>query len=174
LKECKKESLFFQEHGKRFRRKHLNNRLQIAQEEEDEEAFRKISAIIQREQQQNFWQRLNYCIGKKKTLSATSIQVEERRAIAEHTTRKPVEQTIFSEIHNKRYTVAGEAPICNGKLFAKFGYTANTGAAQAVFDGTYVVPEGSDQATLDLFAEVAEIRQQVPQDSVSICITPQQ
>jgi hypothetical protein len=27
LKECKKECLFFQEHGKRFRRKHLNNQL---------------------------------------------------------------------------------------------------------------------------------------------------
>jgi hypothetical protein len=51
LKECKKECLFFQEHGKRFRRKHLNNRLRMVQEEEDKEAFRKISAIIQREQQ---------------------------------------------------------------------------------------------------------------------------
>jgi hypothetical protein len=55
LKECKKECLFFQEHGKQFRQKHLNTRLQTAQEEEDKEAFNKISAIIQREQQQNFW-----------------------------------------------------------------------------------------------------------------------
>ncbi len=95
-------------------------------------------------------------------------------AIAEHTTWEPVEQMIFSKIHNKRYTMAGEAPICNGKLFDEFGYTTNTVAAQAVLDGTYVVPVRSDQATLDLFAEVAEIRWQVPQDSVSICITPQQ
>jgi hypothetical protein len=51
---------------------------------------------------------------------------------------------------------------------------ANTTAAWAVLDGTYVAPEGSDQATLDLFAEVAQIRWRVPQDSVSICITPQQ
>ena len=41
LKECKKECLFFQEHGKRFRRRHLNNRLQIAKEEDDEEEFKK-------------------------------------------------------------------------------------------------------------------------------------
>jgi hypothetical protein len=54
LKECKKECLFFQEHVKRFQQKHLNNPLQIAQEEEDKEAFRKISAIIQQEQQRNF------------------------------------------------------------------------------------------------------------------------
>ncbi len=78
------------------------NRLRIAQEEEDEETFWNISTIIQREQQRNFWRRLNYCTGKKKTQSATSIQVEEGGgAIAEHTTLEPVEQTIFLEIHNK-------------------------------------------------------------------------
>ena len=46
LKECKRECTFFQEHGKRFRRKHLNARLRLAQEKEDEEAINKISAII--------------------------------------------------------------------------------------------------------------------------------
>ena len=64
--------------------------------------------------------------------------------------------------------MAADAPICNGKLFDKFGYIARTEAAQAVLDGTYVAPEGSDQATLDLFAEVAKIRRQIPMDSVSI------
>jgi hypothetical protein len=95
-------------------------------------------------------------------------------AIIKKTTQEQVEQTIFSEIHNKRFTMAGEALICNGKLFGKFGYTANTTATRAVLDGMYVAPEGLDQATLDLFAEVAEIHWRVPQDSVSICITPQQ
>jgi hypothetical protein len=68
--------MFYQEHGKQFRRKHLENRRQIALEEEDEEAFKKISVIIQREHQCNFWRKLNYVTGKKKTCGATSIQVE--------------------------------------------------------------------------------------------------
>ncbi len=88
--------------------------------------------------------------------------------------QEPVEQTIFSEIHNKRYAMAGEAPICNGNLFDAFGYTANTTAGRAVLDGMYVAPEGTNQATLDLSAVVAEIGLRVSQDSVSICITPQQ
>jgi hypothetical protein len=175
LKECKRECAFYEEHGKRFRQKHLNARLQLAQEREDEEAFKKIGAIIEREKQRNFWRRLNYCTGKKRTRSATTIQAEAPGgAIVEHTTRSSVEQTIFSEIHNKRYTMAGEAPICNGVLFDEFGYTANTAAGRDVLDGSYVAPVGTDQATLDLFAVVADIRQRVPQDSVSICITPQQ
>ncbi len=59
LKMCKKECAFYQEHGKRFCQKHLNNHLRMAHEEEDEEAITKISAIIQREQQCIFWQKLN-------------------------------------------------------------------------------------------------------------------
>ena len=70
--------------------------------------------------------------------------------------------------------MASEAPICNGTLFEELGCTANTPAAQAILDGTYIAPEGSDQATLDLSVEVANIHWQVPQNSVSICITPQQ
>ncbi len=41
LEVCKKECAFYQEHGQRFRRKHLNTRLRLANEQEDKEAFQK-------------------------------------------------------------------------------------------------------------------------------------
>jgi hypothetical protein len=44
---CKKECVFYQEHGRQFKRKHLENQKKIAQEQEDEEAFNKIRTIIQ-------------------------------------------------------------------------------------------------------------------------------
>jgi hypothetical protein len=47
LETCKKECAFYQEHGKRFCRKHLENWKRIAQEQDNKEAFNKISAIIQ-------------------------------------------------------------------------------------------------------------------------------
>jgi hypothetical protein len=100
LKACKKECAFYQEYSQRFWRKHLSTWLRIAKEQEDKEAFQKISSIIQQEQQHNFWQKLNYVTGKKQTQSATSIQVEaEGRSIMEHTTQESVERTIFSEVH---------------------------------------------------------------------------
>jgi hypothetical protein len=58
-----------------FWRKHLDNQLWIAQEQKDEEAFQKISSIIQWEQQRSFWQKLNFVTGKKRTRSTTSLQV---------------------------------------------------------------------------------------------------
>ncbi len=116
---------------------------------------------------------MNYVMGKKRTWSATSIQVKGKGGvILEHSTQERVEQMIFSKIHNKQYTMAGEAPICNGEWFDKFGYTSNTPASTAVLDGMYVAPKDSDKATQDLFDEIPAICHRVPKDSVSISITP--
>ncbi len=113
--------------------------------------------------------------GKKRTWSATLLQVKgECGLIVEHTTRDSVKRMIFSKIHETQYTLAGEAPICNGKLFQDFGYCANMPASRAVLDGTYVAPMTSDAATRDLFAEIAAIRHLVPENSVTIIITPEQ
>jgi hypothetical protein len=107
--------------------------------------------------------------------SATTIQVEAKGgAILERTTQDAVENTIFTKIHEKRYTLAGEAPICNRELFNQSRYTANTPASKAVLDGTYKVPAGTDTATTALFEEIAAIRKKVPQNSVSIIINPEQ
>jgi hypothetical protein len=113
--------------------------------------------------------------GKKKTRSATSIQVEGMDGIImERSTQEAVKQIIFLEIHEKRYTLAGEAPICNSDLFQEFGFTAMTPALHAVLVGIYIMPSNSDAATSELFAEIAHIHRFVPASSVSIVITPEQ
>ncbi len=175
LEACKKECIFYQEHGKRFQRKHLKTRKRVAQEEEEGEAFNKICTIIQHEQQRNFWGKLNYVTGKNRTRSATSIQVEAQGgAILERTMQGTVEQTIFTKIHEKRYTLAGKAPICNGELFNQFGYMANMLALKAVLDGNYKAPANLDTATNEIFTEIAAICRLVPANSVSIVISPEQ
>jgi hypothetical protein len=70
--------------------------------------------------------------------------------------------------------MAGEAPICKGDFFKDFGYVVNTPALIAVLDGTYAVPQDSDSATQELFAEIAAIRRIIPRNSVVIYITPEQ
>jgi hypothetical protein len=92
----------------------------------------------------------------------------------ECTTQYTLEQTIFSKVHEKWYTLAGEASICNGELFQHFGYTANTPASKTVLDGTYEVPTDSDAATKELFDKIPAICCLVPTNSVSIVITPGQ
>ncbi len=81
---------------------------------------------------------------------------------------------IFSKVHKKQYTLAGEVHICNGTLFQDFGYAASTPASRVVLDGTYMAPKDSDAATKELFAKIAAICKIIPENSVSITITPEQ
>ncbi len=74
----------------------------MAEEGNDEEAFKKIGDIINKEKQRSFWRRLNFVTGKKRTRSATSVQVEEQPGIfSELSTKETVEGAIFREVHNK-------------------------------------------------------------------------
>jgi hypothetical protein len=104
-----------------------------------------------------------------------TIQAEgQGGTIMERTMQDTVGQSIFSKVHEKRYTLAGEALSCNGALFTDFGYTTNTPASKAVLDGTYMAPTDSNSATKELFAKIAAIRKQIPENSVSITIMPEQ
>jgi hypothetical protein len=149
--------------------------MRLAQERNNEEAFKKIGDIITREKQRSFWRWLNFVTGKKPTRSATSVQVEVQPGIlSESSTKDTVEGAIFREVHDKQYTQAKEAPICSGKLFGNFGYVANTPASKAILDGTYQPPPNSDQAMAELFDKIAAIRRIVPKDSASAVILPEQ
>ena len=64
LKICKDKCKYFFQHGHRYRRKHLNNRLVVAQERYNEEAKSKILSVIQREKDGLYWHRLNYLMSK--------------------------------------------------------------------------------------------------------------
>ncbi len=70
--------------------------------------------------------------------------------------------------------MAGEALICKGELFQDFRYCADTPALIAVLNGTYTAPPTLDEATKELFAEIASIRRLIPANSVPIAITADQ
>ncbi len=82
-------------------------------------------------------------------------------------TEEDVQDAIFNEVHQKRYNLAEEAPICQGTLRGQFGYTATSPTAQSVLDGTYNFPPDMDDATRELFEEIAHIRSKVLLDSVN-------
>ncbi len=68
LEASKEECMFYQEHGKRFFLKHLESRRQIALEEEDKEAFKKISAIIQERTSTQLLAQTELCNRKEENL----------------------------------------------------------------------------------------------------------
>jgi hypothetical protein len=90
-----------------------------------------------------------------------------------HDTRDSQTNNLFQDMQEKVYA-SREAPICNGKLFEDFRYTAMSPASRAVLDGKYVSPPNSDAATSELFSLIAHIHRLVPAGLVSIVITPEQ
>ena len=63
-------------------------------------------------------------------------------AARERHDQNQLEETIFSNIQDKRFYAAEHAPICNGRLRGEFGYLANTVAGDKVLDGSYNYSEG--------------------------------
>ena len=104
LRHCKSQCAYFRKHGHRYRRKHLHNRLQAAQDRHDEEAANKIMAIINRERSKSYWRRLNYSMSKPRGRSVRTVQTsDEEGRITEHSTQTDVQQAIWNEIHGQRF-----------------------------------------------------------------------
>ena len=99
--------------------------------------------------------------------SVSAVQVEDGAGgVIDYDTEETVQQAIFKEVHRKRYNLAEEAPICQGGLRGQFGYTLTLPTAKSVLDGTYDFPPNMDEATRELFEEIAQVHTIVPLDSV--------
>ncbi len=81
--------------------------------------------------------------------------------------KEGVLETIFNEVHCKRNNLAEDAPICKGALRCQFGYTATSPTAQSVLDGLYAFPFDINEATRELFMEIAWICSIIPPNSVT-------
>jgi hypothetical protein len=71
--------------------------------------------------------------------------------VINYKTEEGVQETIFNEVHQKRYNLAEEAPICQGRLRGQFSYISTSPTAKTVLDGTYGFPPNMDVATRELF-----------------------
>lgn len=172
MRECKDQCKHFEIYGQAYRTRHLKKRLAVARVNEDAEAERRILEIIQREKDRAYWKRINYALGKKRSSSVSAVQVvDDEGNMTEYTTQTEVQNAIWSEVHQSRYHLAEEAPICNGRLKGEFGYNATSLAAREVLEGKYEFGDDFHCATRRLMEAMAEIRQVVPVDAVDKIIT---
>ncbi len=170
LEACEQNLAHFREHGHQFRKQHLIQRAAVARRAGKQDVAQQILQIIEREKQKAFWGNLRRACGKKKGGSPTSVQVEgPMDTIMEYNTQEDMQKAIWDNIHNKRFYLAEDAPICKGQLRKDFGYNGISTTAQAVLDGNYQFPDEFDAATRELCEECARIRLNVPKNS--ICTT---
>eukprot|EP00956_Cyclotella_meneghiniana_P010074 scaffold13929_cov79-Cyclotella_meneghiniana.AAC.4 len=172
LRECKNQCKHFKIHGQRYRTQHLNKRLEAAREKQDEEAERRILQIIRRERDRAFWRRLNFSLGKRRGSSVASVQVPDGEGgHVELNSQKEVQEAIWNNVHQSRYHLAEEAPICQGRLRGEFGYNAETLAARQVLAGTYQFGEDFHEGTKRICEAISDISSTVQMDSIDQIIT---
>jgi hypothetical protein len=87
--------------------------------------------------------------------------------VIDHETEERIQEAIFNKVHQKRYNLVEEAPICQGGLRGQFGYISTSPTAKGVLDGTYDFPPDIDVATKELFKEIANILLIIPPNSVT-------
>jgi len=130
LEDCYRKAELLKKTGWILRRRHLRKRCQEAEEQGDSATVQQILAIIKREKDRAFWGRIQFAFGKKRGRSVSSVQVENAAGIVtEYSGQQEVQEAIFSEIHQKRFFLAEQAPICNGWMRGAFGYTATSPVA---------------------------------------------
>jgi hypothetical protein len=96
------------------------------------------------------------------------VQVEDGVGrVLDFDTEEGVQEAIFNKVHRKQYNLAEDAPICKGAFWGQFGYSATSPTAQSVLDGTYNFPSNIDEATKELFVEIAQICSVIPSNSVT-------
>jgi hypothetical protein len=124
--------------------------------------------MIKREKDQAFWRRLNFALGKHtRGRSVRAVQVEDSTGrVIDYDTEETVQEAIFNKVHRKRYNLAEEAPICQGGLRGQFGYILTLPTAKTVLERTYKFPPDMDEATRELFEQIAQVQTIVPLDSV--------
>ncbi len=106
LKACIKQRDYFRVHGKQYRQKHLYKCLQEARDNDDDQRKKEILAIIQREKDRSFWQRINYVMGKARGGSVRRVLLEsgeQEGMLMEYTTAELAQEAIFSNIHRKQF-----------------------------------------------------------------------
>lgn len=129
LKVCEERCDYFCKHGHSYRKEHLQNRLSVARGKKNKVAEQQILGIIRRGRERALLRRLNYTMSKKRGRVVSAVQVKQSDGTTyEATGQKEVEDTIWYEIHGKRFYIAEQAPICQGRLRGDFGYMANNAA----------------------------------------------
>jgi hypothetical protein len=91
--------------------------------------------------------------------------------VQEYAEKEQLQEAIWNNIHQKRFYLAEEAPMCLGPLQGSFGYNAVSPIAKMILDRTFEYPPDFDEATKEILQECARIQLLVPKDLVRTGIT---
>ena len=138
-----------------MRRQHLENRLQIAKDQQDKKVARNILQILHQEADEKRWRRVNRSVGKPRCRQVLLVKVPGEDGGTEDFATKSGVYTVVKQNLSGRVCLASTTPSCSEYLFDDIGFWDNTESVQQILEGTYIFPEGTDPATHLLLEDAA-------------------
>ena len=174
VKICRQTLTSLSEQAPYLRQCHLIRRRKKALADGDEDRAKDILEIIKRERMKRKFVRLRHATGKSRGSSVMSVQVPVESGADGEMRNCTTQMGIFDAarpVLRTRFTGAMGSPFYSGQLFDDVGFTGDTQFAQQILEGTYEAPEGTDEFTVMLLKECAEMYNKMSREEVATYIT---
>jgi len=97
----------------------------------------------------------------------------EDETIEDSTCKEDTEDFVFAKIEY-RFQLVNDAPISSTKLIKKLGYLADSDIARQLVEGSFVIPDELDDATVLILEKIDRIGDQLSNGEVIIEITAEE
>ena len=156
LQKCLEHLFDLQAEAPALRRKHLQWRLNVAKQQDDEEASTEVLRIIRREASRQRQRNINRVVRRASGRSVLSVGVTSGSGIEIYTDRRAVED-VCGERLGERFSLGKRAPLSASTLREEIGELGDTDAARLILANEYDYPENWDTATVDLLKACARV-----------------
>ncbi|KAL3788945.1 hypothetical protein HJC23_000229 [Cyclotella cryptica] len=157
LHSCLEHLFELKERAPTLRKKHLQWRLKVAKQQEDEEASTEILRIIKHEANRQRQRNINRVVKDTRGRSVLSVGVSTEAGSHTYTDQQEVEQVCGQHL-GARFSLGSRAPLSANELLREIGNLSDTEAAKQILSNTYNFSETWDTATVDLLKASARIR----------------
>ena len=106
-----------------------------------------LQGILHREETRSMYRQIGYAT-KKRQYGTTKIQIQRNGQTKEITRKSDMEKYIVRENEAKFHQTEGRCPLLHGQLYKDLGSMGDGPKVQEVFNGTYVPPPGTSDATV--------------------------
>ena len=154
---CLKNFKELEKNAPHLRKKHLQDRLDVARATCNEKAARAIIKMLKREASKKQWGIRRVKMSKPASQQVVAVEIRtEEDAIQRVSTEAEIIHHA-GETLTSCYRMAYSAPMCDSTIFDDIGFLGDTAAAREILEGTYTFPPGTDKFTINLLQEASKI-----------------
>ena len=171
IKACKQLMVEQEEKAGLLRRKHLQNRYELASDLKDPVRCEQIKKIMIREEQKDQWARIKQGTGEPRSGATNLVQRMEGDNIIDISEASAMNREI-QQVTEKRFDLARSAPITNSSLRHLIGYNSDTKFARDLLQRKTPIPLDVDETTAELINEMCNLWSRLQPTHEPVEITP--